>query len=271
VEPTIPNRATVNQALGEQQPITRGYRAARSSRHDALYASSSAIRRRSRRIAPRDRPSPRSRLLVDDDFYAATPHAVGPLASRNAHSVTGPQPGAQQACRRAARSKDPTTFCSGRGVLYNLLRDEPADVPGSLLTADPPLHTEYRRILQPAFSPARMRAIEARLRAWAQTLLDAVPTGEPFDFVRAVSVPYPLIVLAELMGISADDWPRYHQWVDAAVSGSSYRVRPAHLQAALDDMNAFPAMRRRARVTPDMVYAALAHHQRDGRRSVTPS
>ena len=164
-------------------------------------------------------------------------------------------------------SKDPITFCSGRGVLYNLLRDEPAEVPGSLLTADPPLHTEYRRILQPAFSPARMRALEPQLRAWVHTLLDRAPAS-PFDFVANVSVPFPLIVLAELMGIPADDWPRYHQWVDAAVSGSSYRVRPPHLQAAMDDMNAFLmqcAADARAAVQNDGVVSLLAHHDRDGR------
>jgi cytochrome P450 len=130
------------------------------------------------------------------------------------------------------------------------------------------VHTQYRRILQPAFSPSRMRALEPHLRAWVHRLLDAIEPGAPVDFVRAVSVPFPLIVLAELMGIPADDWPRYHEWVDAAVTGSSYRDKPAHLQAALDDMNAFLlgcAHDARASEPDDGVVSLLAHHELDGR------
>jgi cytochrome P450 len=113
-----------------------------------------------------------------------------------------------------------------------------------------------------------MRALEPQLRRWVHRLLDGVPAGEPVDFVRAVSVPFPLIVLAELMGLPADDWPRYHEWVDAAVAGSSYRERPPHLQAALDDMNAFLLERAdAARHAPpgDAVVPMLAHHRIEGR------
>jgi cytochrome P450 len=208
--------------------------------------------------------------LVDDDFYVGDIRT--PLARlRREAPIAWDEGRGYWALSKHADvlrvSKDPVTFCSGRGVLFNMLRDEPAEVPGSLLTADPPLHTEYRRILQPAFSPARMRALEPQLRAWVHTLLDEVPADRPLDFVAAVSVPFPLIVLAELMGIPADDWPRYHEWVDAAVSGSSYRVRPPHLQAALDDMNAFLtkcAADARAATPNEGVVSLLAHHQRNG-------
>jgi len=132
------------------------------------------------------------------------------------------------------------------------------------------MHTVYRRVLQPAFSPQRMRALEPQLRAWVRSLLDALPVGEPVDFVHAVSVPFPLIVLAELMGLDATDWPRYHRWVDAAVAGSSYRERPPHLQGALDDMSAFllhSAHDARTAEPNDGVVSLLAHHRMNGEAS----
>jgi cytochrome P450 len=209
--------------------------------------------------------------LVDDDFYVGEIREPLARLRREAPVAWDEARGYWVLSKHAdvlRVSKDPATFCSGRGVLFNLLRDEPAEVPGSLLTADPPVHTQYRRILQPAFSPSRMRALEPQLRAWVHRLLDATAPGEPFDFVDTVSVPFPLIVLAELMGIPADDWRRYHEWVDAAVSGSSYREKPAHLQAALDDMNAFLlGSANDARQAPpnDGVVSLLAHHRIDGR------
>jgi cytochrome P450 len=210
-------------------------------------------------------------LLVDDDFYTGDIREPLALLRREAPVAWDEQRGYWALSRHAdvlRVSKDPVTFCSRRGVLFNMLRDDDPEAPGSLLTADPPQHTEYRRILQPAFAPSRMRALEPQLRAWANRLLDAVEPGEATDFVGAVSVPFPLIVLAELMGLPADDWPRYHEWVDAAVAGSSYRERPAHLQAALDDMNAFllgRAADARSEPPGDAVVPMLAHHRIDGR------
>jgi cytochrome P450 len=210
-------------------------------------------------------------LLVDDDFYVGDIRTPLARLRREAPVAWDEERGYWALSRHAdvlRVSKDPVTFCSRRGVLYNLLRDDDPETPGSLLTADPPLHTEYRRILQPAFAPSRMRALEPHLRAWVHRLLDDLTPGEPVDFVAAVSVPFPLIVLAELMGVPADDWPRYHRWVDAAVAGSSFRDRPAHLQAALDDMNSFLlGCANDARQAPpgDGVVSLLAHHQLDGR------
>jgi cytochrome P450 len=221
--------------------------------------------------APRPALPEVTSLLVDDEFYTGEIRAPLARLRREAPVAWDEARGYWVLSRHAdvlQVSKDPVTFCSRRGVLYNMLRDDDPEAPGSLLTADPPLHTEYRRILQPAFAPSRMRALEPLLRAWAHRLLDGITPGEPVDFVQAVSVPFPLIVLAELMGLPAEDWPRYHEWVDAAVAGSSYRERPAHLQAALDDMNAFLLERANdARSAPpgDAVVPMLAHHRIDGR------
>ncbi|NUR25983.1 MAG: cytochrome P450, partial [Catenulispora sp.] len=63
----------------------------------------------------------------------------------------------------AAVAGDPAAFCSGRGVLVTDV--PPADgVPKTLLHSDPPLHTRYRRLVQPGFAPPLVRALEPAIR-----------------------------------------------------------------------------------------------------------
>ena len=117
-------------------------------------------------------------------------------------------------------STDFTTFCSSKGVLLQDIARELPDIPGALLYIDPPDHTRYRTLVQPAFSPSRMRAFETRLRDRATTLLDAIEPGATTDIVEALAVPYPLQVIAELIGVPEDDWPRFHRWSDAFIAAA---------------------------------------------------
>jgi cytochrome P450 len=119
-----------------------------------------------------------------------------------------------------AASTDPATFCSGRGVLLQDIGAELPEIPGALLYIDPPNHTRYRTLVQPAFAPSKMRAFEPRLRDRARHLLDAVAPGVVTDAVATLAVPFPLQVIAELLGIPEDDWPRFHRWSDAFIAAA---------------------------------------------------
>jgi cytochrome P450 len=119
-----------------------------------------------------------------------------------------------------AASTDPATFCSGKGVLLQDIGAELPEIPGALLYIDPPNHTRYRTLVQPAFAPSKMRAFEVRLRDRARLLLDAVEGGTVTDAVATLSVPFPLQVIAELLGIPEGDWPRFHRWSDAFIAAA---------------------------------------------------
>jgi cytochrome P450 len=119
-----------------------------------------------------------------------------------------------------AGSTDPVTFCSGKGVLLQDIGAELPEIPGALLYIDPPSHTRYRTLVQPAFAPSRMRAFEGRLRDRARTLLDEIEVGTTTDVVAALAVPFPLQVIAELLGIPEDDWPSFHRWSDAFIAAA---------------------------------------------------
>lgn len=182
--------------------------------------------------------------LIDDAFYTDPVSARADLARlRTTAPVAWDEQYRYWAITRHADvleiSKDPDRFCSRKGVMYSRLHLPVPDVPGSLLTADPPEHTRYRKVVQPAFTPSRVRAMEPQLRDWVRSLLEPIEPGVPFDFVNQVSVPFPLIVLAVLLGVPAEDWASYRVWVDAAVNGSSTREPSPDIQAHVQAIYTF--------------------------------
>ncbi|MFL6238870.1 MAG: cytochrome P450 [Actinomycetes bacterium] len=119
----------------------------------------------------------------------------------------------------AAVSADPATFCSGKGVLlFEIGVDYPS--PPTMMHTDPPAHTRYRGLVQPSFRPRLIGAWEDAVRRRTRALLDAIPPGEVVDVVDALSVPLPLQVICDVLGIPSEDWPRFYLWSEAAIPGS---------------------------------------------------
>jgi cytochrome P450 len=116
-------------------------------------------------------------------------------------------------------SSDPGRFRSGDGVLLN---DKYRQVtPGeSILSTDPPDHRQLRKLVQAAFGRRRIAAMEDRIRTLVVELLAPVKSGEAVDFVEAVSLPLPILVIAELMGIPSEDRERFAVWSDSVISAA---------------------------------------------------
>ncbi|HEX8803160.1 MAG TPA: cytochrome P450 [Acidimicrobiales bacterium] len=120
----------------------------------------------------------------------------------------------------AAASRDPATFCSGKGILLSEIGvDYPT--PPTMMHTDPPAHSRYRKLVQPAFSPSTMRALDPVITARAEAAVAALPAGGPIDVVADLAVPFPLQVIADLLGIPEDDWPRFYDWSEAAIPGAT--------------------------------------------------
>jgi cytochrome P450 len=79
----------------------------------------------------------------------------------------------------------------------------------TLLTADPPVHTRFRKLVNLAFSMKRVDAIEADIRAIAERLVAGFPADDAgaasIDFVADFAVPLPVAVIAGQIGIAEDD------------------------------------------------------------------
>jgi cytochrome P450 len=117
-----------------------------------------------------------------------------------------------------AISRDPHTFCSSRGVLVNdPLRFAPADMSGSVLHTDPPEHAAWRKLVNREFTPRGVARFEDRIRALASEVLRAAPVAEEFDAVTELTAPFPVLVIAELLGIDDGDREDFRRWSDAMI------------------------------------------------------
>lgn len=88
-----------------------------------------------------------------------------------------------------AAAADPATFSSAAS--------RHRMVPNSL---DPPEHTAFRAVIDPFFSPERMRALEPRVRRIARAIVDALPRDAAVDAVTGIGYPFAVRAQAEWLG-----------------------------------------------------------------------
>lgn len=90
----------------------------------------------------------------------------------------------------------------------------------TLLTADPPVHTRFRKLVNLAFSMKRVDAIEGKISAIAVDLIESMlakaEAGEPVDFVADFAIPLPVAVIASEIGMDrSTDVATVKRWSDA--------------------------------------------------------
>jgi cytochrome P450 len=136
-------------------------------------------------------------------------------------------------------SRDPAHFCSSRGALVNdPLRHAKHSVSSrSILHMDPPEHAAFRGLVNRRFTPRAMSGLEEFVRKSAAALLDDVETTEEIDFVSSLSAPFPLTVIAELLGIDSSDRADFRRWSDAAIESPD--LPPDETSTALAELSAF--------------------------------
>ena len=91
--------------------------------------------------------------------------------------------------------------------------EESPNLVSSLVVLDAPKHPKLRRLTQDWFMPKNLRTIEANIRELAAKTADrliaaAAGEGTVVDFVKAVSAPYPLHVVMQILGVPEADEPR---------------------------------------------------------------
>jgi cytochrome P450 len=85
----------------------------------------------------------------------------------------------------------------------------------TLLTADPPVHTRFRKLVNLAFSMKRVDAMESYVRSIANDLIDAFIADGTCEFVKQFSVRLPVAVIAEQLGMTRADTDMVKRWSDA--------------------------------------------------------
>ncbi|HEX3650162.1 MAG TPA: cytochrome P450, partial [Pseudonocardiaceae bacterium] len=86
------------------------------------------------------------------------------------------------------------------------MRAAQAALTAALVSADPPEHTERRRMLITEFTVRRVQALQPRIQQIVDDRIDAMLTaGPPADLFADLALPVPSLVICELLGVPYDD------------------------------------------------------------------
>ncbi|MGH3882820.1 MAG: cytochrome P450 [Pseudonocardiaceae bacterium] len=110
---------------------------------------------------------------------------------------------------------DPATFSSDTTAAFNMPQPD-LDLfdKGNIVTKDPPRHRKLRTLVSQVFTPRVVAGLAPRITEITTSLLDAADGADRFDLVDALAYPLPVTVIAELLGVPAQDQPRFRTWAE---------------------------------------------------------
>ncbi len=147
--------------------------------------------------------------------------------------------------------------------------------PPSMLVVEPPDHTRYRRLVSRVFTARAVEAMRPQVQAVADDLLDALEGRDDVDLVEAYATLLPVTVIAQVLGVPADQREQVLRFghaaapsLDVALSLRQYRrvdtaVREFHtwLGGHLAELRRSPG---------DDLLSQLVHLEDDGQRLNDP-
>jgi cytochrome P450 len=96
-----------------------------------------------------------------------------------------------------------------------------------LIAEDPPRHTVMRNIVNRGFTPRRIAVWETRVREVARACVDEMRRAEDVDLVASLSMPLPLRVICEMLGVEPERRDDFKHWSDGIVAGTTGSTRTA--------------------------------------------
>jgi len=138
-----------------------------------------------------------------------------------------------------------------------------------MIAVDPPDHGRLRTLVNRGFTPRRIAALEPRLRELAAGFVDQVAKTGRMDLVADLAIPFPVTVIAELLGVEPDRRDQFKHWSDVIViglSGASGEFDKADVRKTADEMAEYIdriASDRRAAPRDDLISALLEAEEGD--------
>ncbi|MDE0079073.1 MAG: cytochrome P450 [Caldilineaceae bacterium] len=143
----------------------------------------------------------------------------------------------------------------------------------TMLDLDPPDHTRLRSLVSKAFTPRAVAALGPRIQEIVDELLDELAGRDSFDLIGDFAFPLPVIVIAEMLGIPAEDRDKFNVWsndialaVEPILSGEEI----VRVERASDEIiEYFEGIIEQRRMDPrdDMLSALLAAEEEGDRLS----
>jgi len=120
-------------------------------------------------------------------------------------------------------ARDHQTFSSAQGLTVNYneleligLADNPP-----MVMQDPPVHTEFRKLVARGFTPRQVEAIEPKVREFVIERIERMRTQGGGDIIAELFKPLPSMVVAHYLGVPDADRARFDGWTDAIVAASA--------------------------------------------------
>ncbi|MEZ0384625.1 cytochrome P450 [Mycobacterium sp. pW045] len=122
-----------------------------------------------------------------------------------------------------AAAADHESFSSAKGLTINYndlemigLTDNPP-----MVMQDPPRHTEFRKLVARAFTPAHVKRLESQVREFVVERLERLrAAGGTQDIVAELFKPLPSMVVAHFLGVPQADRAQFDRWTDAIVAAT---------------------------------------------------
>ena len=135
-----------------------------------------------------------------------------------------------------AVGRDPAMFSSSPTITIPDGTAGPADGEHEMmLMADPPAHTQYRKLLTARFTPRAVRSLRSRIEGLAARIVDAVAERGSCDLVTDIAGEMPSFVIADLLGLPLEDGRRLYTLTETLHAAPGTRT-PEAVTAAMAEM-----------------------------------
>jgi cytochrome P450 len=118
----------------------------------------------------------------------------------------------------ADASKDWATFSSTYGVTVDQIVTHRPTGFESLIMIDPPRHDRLRSLVSRVFTPRAVQSLEPMVRDVITGAFDELGDRTEFDVVQDVSGPFPVEIIARMLGVPAPDRQQIRHWLDISLT-----------------------------------------------------
>ncbi len=130
---------------------------------------------------------------------------------------------------------NPKVFSNNAGRLDPVKIEEEITA-GDFANMDPPQHRKIRGLVDYAFTPKLVNAMEARVETIVSEMLDGLQERDSFDLVKDFSTPLPLNMICELLGVPQSDWPVFHKYMHDMIDQTEDFVPPEVVVEQVDEL-----------------------------------
>lgn len=112
----------------------------------------------------------------------------------------------------------------------------------SLVFNDPPYHSRVRKLLAPAFTPRALKALQGRIEALVDRLLDQAAARGSIDLIGDFAAAIPLQLIGDMLGVPQDERAPLRDWSLAILGALEPVLSPEQLDRgvrAVDDFKAY--------------------------------